>query len=619
MNWFSSLFSKKSKPNVKPVASSEAENSTESAAVSEEQSKSLQQRLEQAKTMHRQGQVEQALNEYKAIIEQDPKHAGAIHMLAIVKLQQGDLASAQSLFEQAIEIDGSQADFHSNLGNALAGQGQLELAYESFARAMQLDDSDLNAKMNAISALTELGRSKAAQTLCEQVLNIDNNNVECMLALANICNLQKDYQAALQWLVKAEQVDENNSDILIQLCNQYELLNDIANARMWIDKALTVSPSSARAIFFNAIICRREGRLQDAEELLKQALNSGLNPKEQTEALNQLGLVSDKLGLYQQAYAAFNQCNQMIIAQTHNAMTIANKYLQGVEAIHQFFNEAMFAQLTSLSTAETSGPSEVIDFQPVFFVGFPRSGTTLVEQMLKAHSDIVTTDEESPITAVVNEIDKSLSGYPANMASLDETELNRLRQIFADNVVQKFGPITGKTLVDKKPLNIIHLGLAKVLFPKAKIIFAHRDPRDTCLSCFMQKFETNSGMVNFLELEQTVKAYQLIMALWLHFKELLANAETADFGNDIFEYQYEDLVDDVKGTLTKVLTHIDLPWQDNLNDYRKEALNRSISTPSYREVTKEVNKSAVNRWQNYQPVLQGALPLLEPFVKKFNY
>jgi hypothetical protein len=251
------------------------------------------------------------------------------------------------------------------------------------------------------------------------------------------------------------------------------------------------------------------------------------------------------------------------------------------------------------------------DFSPIFFVGFPRSGTTLMEQILKQHPQLVTTDEISPLSAVVSEFRKTTSGYPGELAKCGAEDWQQLRHYFHQVYSDRLGDLNGRRLVDKLPLNLIHLGLANLLFPKAKVIVALRDPRDVCLSCYMQKFQINDAMINFLDLNATARSYNAVMELWLHYRQVLQIPW--------LEYRYESLISDFDGTVGGVLDFIGVDWDDGIYQYRDSARENLITTPSYRDVTAPIHDRAVARWQGYETELSPILPVLAPFVDKFGY
>jgi hypothetical protein len=143
------------------------------------------------------------------------------------------------------------------------------------------------------------------------------------------------------------------------------------------------------------------------------------------------------------------------------------------------------------------------------------------------------------------------------------------------------------------------------------VLVALRDPRDACLSCFMQRFQFSDAMANFLDLESTATAYEAVMALWLHYREALSAPWR--------EYRYEDLVADFRGTLEGVLAFIGLAWHDDVLAYGERAKEQVITTPSYRQVTRAIDPRAAGRWRRYRDELAPVLPRLRPLVRALGY
>ncbi|OUS25698.1 hypothetical protein A9Q98_12015 [Thalassotalea sp. 42_200_T64] len=561
-------------------------------------------RLNVAKQRHRQGNITQAEAVYLDILKQEPEYADAHHMVAVVNLQKGQFEKAEKGFKQAIALDNSQTDFYSNLGNALAAQNRVNEAYESFKQATVLDDSNFSALGNAATALLTLGRSDEAKSLCLKILAAFPDDISALMNLASVHLAQHDTHAAITLIRKGIVIDPDNVELKIQLASNLELINQLDEAERVIEDVVTSQPAMPRASLIRGVILRRQNKLIAAEKSLKTAIKQGLSAKEQIEAFNQLGLALDASGKNAEAFKAFVQSNNIMAKVCDKDETNAEQFITDVKAIKAYFSNDKLAQLTAKHAA-------IDDFNPVFFVGFPRSGTTLMEQILKAHPQLVTTDERSPLAIIINEIRAIAGGYPQGLDNLTRDDIARMRQHYIDICHRYFDDVSTKQVVDKLPLNIVHLGLAKLLFPQAKIIVALRDPRAVCLSCFMQKFDINNAMANFLDIEKTANAYEAVMDLWLHYRKILAGSW--------FEYKYENLVDNFDATVTATLEFIGVGWHAEINSYRQAAKTRAITTPSYRDVTAPINRNALARWQSYQPNLQGVLPKLAPFVEVFDY
>jgi len=604
MSW-KDLFRRK-KTLEQPVANDECDSSTvpDSKPIENDQSAENDERLLAAKEQHKEGRIAEAEAVYLDILESDPQHADAHHMMGIVCLDRGQLAEAEQYFRQAITIDDEQAVYYSNLGNVFGMQNRPEEAYEYFQQALSLNPEHLGALSNAATALLSMGRAIEAKPLCLQILEIVPDDIDARVNLAAAHIEEHDIHAAIAILREGLEIQPQNVGILVQLASALEFANQLDEASEAIEQAEALQSGVGRITLLSGLISRRQGNFDVAEQRLRQAIDQGLSEREHVEACNQLGLSLDAVGKSEEAFAAFERSNQTMrrVVGEHNADGPA--FLSTVAAVKDLFSAERVA---ALGEAFEIGD----DNQPVFFVGFPRSGTTLMEQVLKAHPKLITTEEHSPLVAVIREISDSTGEYRQAIDNLTAGDLTRLRQVFRDFCRDTLGELHEKQVVDKLPLNIVHLGLAKLLFPQAKIVVALRDPRDACLSCFMQKFEINDAMANFLDLRTTGLAYEAVMGLWLHYRTHLDESW--------LEYRYENLVEDFDGTVSQVLDFIGVGWHEDIAGYRRAASRRGISTPSYRDVTAPVHNRAVARWRRYERELTPILPLLEPFIESFGY
>ncbi|MDH3903682.1 MAG: sulfotransferase, partial [Xanthomonadales bacterium] len=597
---------RRKKTGTQDVTGNEGQSAADSGAdqVSEAQNTENDERILAAKQQHREGKIVEAESVYLDVLKNDPENAEARHLVGVVCLQRGQLTEAEQHLRQAIELDDKQAPFHSNLGNVLGAQNRTEEAYQCFKQALNLDPQNLTALSNVSTALLSMDRASEAKPYCLRILEIVPEDTNARLNLAAALIEERDTHEAIKVLREALEIKPHDIGSLIQLASALELVNQLDEAFETIEQVEKIKPGIARVSMLTGLIARRQDQFDVAEKHLKEAIERGLSEKEEVEAFNQLGLTLDALGNAKDAFAAFEQSNKVMTRYVGERKADGSGYLREIAEIKNFFTK---------ETSEALGEKLETDesFRPVFFVGFPRSGTTLLVQVLKAHPELVTTDERSPLSAVIQEIRNLPGGYPHGLNNIDPDDLIRLRQTFRAFCWDNLDDLEGKQLVDKLPLNIVHLGLAKLLFPKAKILVALRDPRDACLSCFMQKFEINHAMANFLDLQATGQTYEAVMGLWLQYR--------AGFEGSWLEYRYENLVENFDDTVSGILDFIGVGWHEDINDYRQAARQRVITTPSYRDVTAPVNDRALARWRRYEQDLTPILPTLEPFVESFAY
>jgi tetratricopeptide (TPR) repeat protein len=604
MNWTDLFRRKKTQKQDADTADVHSPVETDADQLKENQDSVNNDRLLAAKKDHKAGKIAEAEAVYLDILENDPEHAEARHLVGVVCLQTGQLPEAEQHIRKAIELDNKQAAFYSNLGNVLGAQNRTEEAYQCFKQALNLDPKHLSALSNVATALLTMERASEAKPYCSRILAIVPGDTNARLNLAAALIEERDTHAAIAVLREALEIKPDDTDLLFQLASALELVNQFDEAASIIEQIEETKPGIARVSMLSGLIFRRQGKYDVAEQRLKAAIDGGLSEKEEIEAFNQLGLTLDATGNAKEAFAAFERSNNVMAHFVGEQKADGTNYLREVAAVRDFFTQEQ-----SRTVADKLESDD--DFRPVFFVGFPRSGTTLLEQVLKAHPDLVTTDERSPLSAVIREVRNFPGGYPDGLKNLDTEDLIHLRQIFREFCWDNLDDLQGKQLVDKLPLNIVHLGLAKLLFPKAKILVALRDPRDVCLSCFMQKFEINNAMANFLDLQTTASAYEAVMGLWLHYR--------AGLDDSWLEYRYENLVENFDETVSRILDFIGVGWHEEIRGYRQAAKQRVVTTPSYRDVTAPINDRALARWRRYEQDLGPILPVLEPFVEIFDY
>ena len=238
-----------------------------------------------------------------------------------------------------------------------------------------------------------------------------------------------------------------------------------------------------------------------------------------------------------------------------------------------------------------------------------------MEQILESHPHLTGSREEPLLTRLLDSTATLIGrpfAYPEGLDGLAPAELHTLRAEYWRLARQQVGPeVDTRRLVDKLPLNIIELGFIHRLFPDAKIIVALRDPRDVCLSCYMQSFELNQAMVNFLDLEGTTRLYAAVMDLWRHYRALPEL--------DTFVYRYEDLIDDVEAMARRLLEFLGEPWDPTVLRYHEIARKRYANTPSYQNVTLPIYRKAIGRWRSYAEQLAPHLNVLQPFLEEFGY
>ena len=560
--------------------------------------------LNDALKMHRKGRADLAEPMYRAVVTADPECAEGWHLLGVIEMQKGSPSTAEPLLRKAVELDESMPKPHNNYALALVGMGRLNESEMHLRRAIELKENFVDAYFNLGNVLRDMGRPEDALENYERVLEINPGHEEALTNLGHIHQSAGDLANAEKRYRRAYELQPNHARVVWNLANVLEMRNKVEEAKELAVTLLEFDAKNPLSHIMAARLERRTGSAESAAERMRNVLESKMPASVRLNAVHEYGLALDRIEQAGRAFDAFKEVSNLKAYLDKDRLPDVNAYPAEVQASTQYFTHERLAAWKT----ETPTPAEQA---PIFMVGFPRSGTTLFEQILGAHPNLVTSGEASPLARVERRMAKEIA-YPQGLDDLTDEDVRFWRACFWDEVADQMGDTDGdKRFVDKLPLNIVRLGLVNKLFPEAKIIVSLRDPRDVCLSCFMQLFELNAAMVHFLKPETTAKLYAAVMDLWLHYRDALSVSW--------IEYRYEDLVDDMEGVTRKVFAFMDVEWDDCVLDYREFAPSQDIRTPSYRDVSSALYKRSIGRWTRYRDQLQPILPTLAPYVRAFGY
>lgn len=457
------------------------------------------------------------------------------------------------------------------------------------------------------------GDLRTAERLYRALLALNPMHGEVLFRLASICEATGRMQDALTLYKGSASTSDTIAAPHAALASLLERANRIDDAVAAVRNALRIDPRHPQALIIGARLSRRNGNVQQAREMLELCLKRSAGaPKRHLATVHlELAQTLDELGQYDEA---FERCRE---GKGHwLEMPECRRF--SLESMRGIIAETLsFLKPGCVDTWADPGP-DPHGYPPIFFVGFPRSGTTLTERMLESHPALIGSDE----TPFLGEMMKSgaqllgvtrVEGFLARLGDLTPAHIAQLRAGYWAAASARLAGVdlAQKRLVDKMPLNIFSLPLVRRVFPGAKIIMALRDPRDCTLSCFMQMFEPNPSMIHFGTPETTAQFYAGVMDCWFASREHL--------GLSYIESGYEDLTQDPEGAARRLIDFLGLPWDPAVMDFQKKASERVLSTPSYRAVSQPISGKAVARWKNYQAKLAPVLPILEPYVRRLGY
>ena len=385
-----------------------------------------------------------------------------------------------------------------------------------------------------------------------------------------------------------------------------ERLNRHEEALSVMELAHSLDPHKAITEIALARLHGRTGDPGTGVALLRDLLDRPRDIQTQGQAWREMALLLDRLGRYPEAFDA---------ASTAGALTLK---IPGFAAYARDNVKRMAAANLRGFLATLSHPITEINGEtppPVFLMGFLRSGTTLTEQVLGAHPQIVTVDESLALYRTRRELDRIVPGnasLPEKAATLTTEQAGQLRRFYRERLTLNLDETARhKLVVDKNALNTIDIALLNRLFPDARIVFALRDPRDVCISCFLQSFAPSDMTVHLLTWEGCIDLYTQLMGLWLEVRDTLKVA--------CLETRYEDMVTDFEGQARQLLEFLGLDWHPDIPKYHHRAASRYISTPSFSDVARPVHTSAIGRWRNYADKFPPGNDGLMRFVRDLGY
>jgi Flp pilus assembly protein TadD len=538
-----------------------------------------------------------------------PEDGEAWSWLGMLQTKSGNLQEAESAFRHVLQLDPESPGAHNDLGHVLHMQGRLDAAVEQFQHAQALQSVFPAAAYNLALVYTRQGRVKDAMDAYRKSLHDRPDFPEAHNNLANLMRNQGLSAEAILHYRKAVEARPDFADAHANLAVTLENLHRLEEASSAARQALAIVPDHPVASIVLAQIDRREGNLASARERLERLQGlPGIPPVQAAAIEMELGHVLDRLGETDAAFAAFSRGNAIWKQLLGSERANDKGYARRVEQALSLFTEARIANWSG-AVIEDDLPS------PVFLVGFPRSGTTLTEEILGAHSGVITSHEQPVLLRLIQETPAVIGrdfNYPADLDTLSDNDIGQLRArywVLASDMVG--ATVREKRFIDKLPLNLVDLALVRRLFPESRVIQLLRDPRDACLSCYMQAFQPNQAMTQFLDLASTVQMCGNVMKLAEHYRTVLGLPWTV--------LRYEDVVRETETTVRGLLGFLDLEWDPAVLRYYESAQTRYANTPSYQDVTSPLYERAIGRWRNYREYLAPYLEALHQVVNKYGY
>lgn len=526
---------------------------------------------------------------------------------------ENEIEVSQSFFLKAIKLDKTNKEGHINLANTYLIKNNVVKCLSTLSNYIFNIKYETSILVLIFEICSNYKLNSKFIKISEQILSnlkIEKEELKMILYYKGISyeKLHK-YNVALNLYKKSISLDINFFDSYLKIfelaesTNKLEILNKYINLGLRIfkeDKLVKI------LTLYKSILKNRDNKFSVSQEIISnhQLIEEFKNSKKYYPKLLDLEAKNnEKLKNYHLAFEKINLRNNILLQLDENKKYDKNKVLDTIKKYKKFFIKS---NLKSINTNLTY----VDDAKLVFLVGFPRSGTTLLDTILRTHSKIKVLEEKPYLLNLRHDYFKKNNNNLLSLKNLDQQNKDYIRNEYYKKIISN-DKDKNKIIIDKFPLSIIEIGFIKCIFPEAKIIFALRNPYDVVISCFFSSFKINDAMINFLDWNDTITFYNEVLDLFDNY--------TKEFEINYIEVKYENIVKNFKKEVNKILMFLNLDYESKLENFFITAKKRSkISTPSYNQVINPLYHSSIGRWKNYKNI-KGIKFKLDRWIKEFRY
>ncbi|HSY07711.1 MAG TPA: tetratricopeptide repeat protein [Steroidobacteraceae bacterium] len=528
------------------------------------------------------GQLDAAVASYRRALASEPELSEAHNNLGNVLRELGQLDAAVASYCRALQIKPNYAEAHGNLGNVLRELGQFDAAVASYRNALEFSPDSAEVHCNLGNALHELGQLDAAATSYQRALILRPDYAEAYASQGILLRLRGLPDEAEIVCRKALEVAPESAAIHIVLAELHADRGQFARAEELFKRATAIEPNSPDG-WAGIGRCHK---MRDSEApwltTVQGILAQHLRPRQEINLRYALGKYFDDVGDFEQAFGSYQRANEL--SKRCRSGYDRQRQTRLVDRIICRFDQKWLARARSDANAST---------RPVLIVGMPRSGTTLVEQILASHPAVFGAGELTFWNAATARYEASLLSGECGASTLRELASDYLQLLERTST-------DALRVVDKMPTNFLFLGLIHAALPNARIIHVRRNPIDTCLSVYFQYFATAYPYAN--DLEDLAHYYTEYLRVMQHWRAILPESAMLDM-------PYEALIDEQEVWSRKMLEFIGLPWDSRCLDFHRT--DRTVVTTSRWQVRQPISKSSRGRWRNYEKFVGPLRSLME--------
>jgi tetratricopeptide (TPR) repeat protein len=448
------------------------------------------------------------------------------------------------------------------------------------------------------------GQFDLAERAWNKAIELEPANFELMLQIGHRYKALRQPEKARKAFERAAAAEPRGINPRMALAMLFEQNHQFAEAREAIASCLAIDPKDDQARYFAALLDRRENRLVEAERGLRDLIASGpRHPYIRYASYYELAEVLNRTERFDEAMAALAEAKGM--KRTLGDVDAMLKEYDGEAAQYRRSTQALPADILRTWAKEFPEKSRETIPKLAFLGGHPRSGTTLLEQILGAHPEVAALDEPRAFTTIAAAMFNASPQLPP-------ARLNIIRRRYIESIQQELGgKAEGKLILDKNPSPTLKLRIILRLFPEVRLVIALRDPRDVVISCYFQNLPLNPFNANFLSLERTALHYANLMDVWLAVRKWEGFAW--------IETRYEDVVEDLAQDGRRVTEFLGLSWHEEQARFHEKSRQRQLYSPTYHDASQPVYARSVARWRAYEKHLAPIQHILEPYCRALGY
>ena len=538
-------------------------------------------------------QLDIAITKFEQALTLKPDYAEAHYNLGVTLRELDKIEEAIKCYKNAIGIKNAYPNAHYNLGNALLSLKQYDDSIKHFESAIAFNPKFAEAYNNLGLVYKLLGKNQEAGKKFDKALSIKPNYAEAAYFRGVIFQNAGDLNNAIKYYQKSLQINPNLVDAYNNIGLAEKELNKTDNAIKAFENALTVDPNFASA-YYN--LSRFKHYALSTKQVAKMQLllcTDGISQSELIYLNFALANANENLGNQEEFFKYLHEANRLRKRELNYSFETSQKLFS---IIYEIFNEAPFGIKKSLQT-------KTLTKRPIFILGMPRSGTSLVEQIISSHDSVYGAGELSTLMELLYPIlkERISSGKDQNISS--ESNLTLIRKKYLDSLAHL--DTSANIITDKTPANFQNIGFIFSIFPDAKIIHLNRDPRAICWSIYKSNWsETGYGFsYNVDDLVKFYSLYSNLMNFW-HKK----------FPGKIYDICYEDLTTNQEQETRKLLAYCELAWDENCLNFHKN--KRAVKTASSLQVRDKMYQGSSEAWKKYEAHIQPLIDGLKPYIRQ---